>query len=95
MYVYINSFKVKDGEEITFEELQKFEENNDAKPAGLIRYHLFKDRNAENNYWVLEYWESKEIREKMAENKMHQEFRVWRDSVLEEQPGRFECDVLV
>ena len=45
MYTHIVSFKVKEGEEISFIELQKFEELTEAKPAGLDHFHIFKDRN--------------------------------------------------
>ena len=47
MYTYIVSFKVKEGEGISFVELQKFEELTEAKPAGLDHFHIFKDRNEE------------------------------------------------
>ena len=55
MYVHVVSFKVKEGEGITFVELQKFEELTEAKPAGLDHFHIFKDRNDTNRYFLIEY----------------------------------------
>ena len=95
MYVHIASFNVKPGDEVTFLELQKFEENQDAKPAGLVKFNIFKDRNTENGYWLLEYWETKEDKDKLEGTEMHKVFHGLRDSVLEEKPQKFECDVIV
>ena len=69
MYTHIVSFKVKEGEGITFVELQKFEELTEAKPAGLDHFHIFKDRNEENRYFLVEYWNSKEDKDKMEDSK--------------------------
>lgn len=95
MYVNIVSLSVKPGDETTFVEMQKFEENQDAKPNGLIKFHIFKDLNTENRYWLLEYWESKEDKEKIENSEMHKEFHKLREPVLEEKPQIFECDVIV
>lgn len=95
MYVNIVSFVIKPHSESTFVEMQKFEENTDAKPSGLIRYHIFKDRNAKDKYWLLEYWESKEDKDKLEMTELHKKFHELRAPVLEEKPEFFECDVVV
>ena len=95
MFVNIVSFVIKPDSDITFLEMQKFEEATDAKPAGLIRYHIFKDRSAEHKYWLLEYWESKEDKEKLEKTAIHKKFHELRAPILEEKPEFFECDVIV
>jgi len=95
MYVHIVSFKVKDGEGISFVELQKFEELTEAKPAGLDHFHIFKDRNEENRFFLVEYWNSKKDKEKMEISKEYQLFREHRKLVIDKRYETFECDVVV
>jgi quinol monooxygenase YgiN len=95
MYVYIVSFKVKEGEDITFIELQKFEENNEATPAGLDHFHIFKDRINENKYFLIEYWNSKEDKDKMEETDDHKYFHKLRRLAIEKRYESFECDLVV
>ncbi|MBK5210230.1 MAG: antibiotic biosynthesis monooxygenase [Flavobacteriaceae bacterium] len=95
MYVYIVSFKVKDGEGITFVELQKFEELTEAKPAGLDHFHIFKDRIEENKYFLVEYWNSKEDKDKLEASKEHQLFHEHRKLVIDKKCETYECDVIV
>jgi len=89
MYVYIVSFKVKEGEDITFIELQKFEENTEAKPAG------FKDRNDESRYFLIEYWNSKEEKDKMEVTEDHQNFHKLRRLAIEKRYESYDCDLVV
>ena len=95
MYTYIVSFKVKEGEGITFVELQKFEELTEAKPAGLDHFHIFKDRNYKNRYILVEYWKSKEDRDKMENTKEYQLFREHRKLVIDKKYETYECDVVI
>lgn len=95
MYTYIVSFKVKEGEGITFIELQKFKELTEAKPAGLDHFHIFKDRNEENRFFLVEYWHSKEDRLKMEASKEYQLFREHRKLVVEKKYETYECDVVI
>ncbi|UMB53437.1 antibiotic biosynthesis monooxygenase [Lutibacter sp. A64] len=95
MYTYIVSFKVKDGEGITFVELQKFEELTEAKPAGLDHFHIFKDRNEENRYFLVEYWTSIEDRIKMEKSKEHYLFKEHRKLIIDKKYETYECDVIV
>lgn len=95
MYVYIVSFKVKEGEDITFIELQKFEENMEAKPAGLDHFHIFKDRNDESRYFLIEYWNSKEEKDKMEVTEDHQYFHKLRRLAIEKRYESYECDLVV
>lgn len=95
MYVHVVSFKVKKGEEITFVELQKFEAINEAKPAGLDHFHIFKDRNDESRFFLLEYWNSKEDKDKMEETDDHQYFHKLRSLAIEKKYETYECDLIV
>jgi quinol monooxygenase YgiN len=95
MYAYIVSFKVKEGESISFVELQKFEEFTEAKPAGLDHFHIFKDKNDAFKYYLIEYWNSKQDKENMENSKEHQHFHDLRDIVVEKKIDVFECDVVI
>ncbi|MDP3313268.1 antibiotic biosynthesis monooxygenase [Lutibacter sp.] len=95
MYVHIVSFKVKKGEGISFVELQTFEELTEAKPAGLDHFHIFKDRNDEEKYYLLEYWNSREDKLKMEASKEHHLFHEHRDILIEKKFETYECDVLI
>lgn len=95
MYVYISSFKIKDGDETTFIEMQKFEENQDAKPAGLDHFHIFKDLKKPGNYWLLEYWNSKEDKDKLDASEVYKYFEQLRDPLLEEKAQDFECQMII
>lgn len=95
MYVHIVSFKVIKGEEITFVELQKFEENTEAKPAGLDHYHIFKDLNDESRYFLIEYWESKKDKEKLADTKEYKHFQNIRKLAIEKRIETIDCEVVV
>mgnify|MGYP000389154650 CR=1 FL=1 len=95
MYTYIVSFKVKDGEGITFVELQKFEELTEAKPAGLDHFNIFKDRNEENHYFLVEYWISIEDRVRMEKSKEHYLFKEHRELIIDKKYETYECDVVV
>ena len=95
MYVQIVSFKVKEGEEITFVELQKFEENNEAKPAGLDHFHIFKDRNDLSRFFLVEYWNSKANKDAMEKTDDHQYFHELRKLAIDKKYETFECDLIV
>ena len=95
MYTYIVSFKVKKNEGITFVELQKFEELTEAKPAGLDHFHIFKDRNEPDRFFLVEYWHSKEDRVQLENSKEYQLFREHRNLVIEKKYDVYECDVII
>ncbi|RXP45162.1 hypothetical protein EC396_15835 [Lutibacter sp. HS1-25] len=95
MYTYIVSFKVKEGEGISFVELQNFEELTEAKPAGLDHFHIFKDRNEQDRFFLVEYWNSKEDRLKLEKSKEYRLFREHRKLVIDKKYETFECDVII
>ncbi len=95
MYTHIVSFKVKEGEGITFVELQKFEELTEAKPAGLDHFHIFKDRNEKNKFFLVEYWNSKKDKDAMEASEEFQHFQELRKLVIEEKYETYECDVVI
>lgn len=95
MYVHIVSFKVIKGEEITFVELQKFEENTEAKPAGLDHFHIFKDRNDETRYFLIEYWRSKEDKDNLSKTEEYKHFQDVRKLAVEKKLETIDCDLIV
>jgi len=95
MYAPIVSFKVKEGEGVSFVESQKFEEVTEAKPSGLDHFHIFKDKNNEFKYYLIEYWNSKKDKENMEKSKEHQHFQYLRDIVIEKKLDVYECDVIL
>ena len=75
--------------------LQKFEELTEAKPAGLDHFHIFKDRNEKNRFFLVEYWHSKDDRVKMENSKEYHLFREHRKLVIEKKYEVYECDVVI
>ena len=95
MYVHIVSFRVREGEDITFLELQKFEEKYAAKPAGLDHFHIFKDLNNEHVYFLVEYWDSKEHHDQLEHSEEHNHFHKMREFAIEKRFENHDCEVLV
>lgn len=95
MYVHVVSFKVKPGEEITFIELQKFEEEMDATPAGLDHFHIFKDLNEENRFFLIEYWHSKSDKEALELSSDYHQFQELRKLAIDKKFETHECDLVV
>jgi len=95
MYVNVVAFKVKKGDDITFLEMQKFEENIEGKPAGLDHFHILKDKNAENTYYLLEYWDDKASKDKLEETENHKAFHALRKPLIEKKEEVFECELVV
>ena len=95
MYVHVAVFNVKEGDDITFLEMQKFEEIHDAKKNGLDHFHILRDRENPHKYWLLEYWESKDARDAYEELSIHKEFYKNRAPVLEGERQSYECDLIV
>lgn len=95
MYVHVVSFKIKEGEEHTFIEMQKFEELVDGKPIGLDHFHIFKDRNDQSRFFLVEYWDTKAAKDKLEESEEHQHFHQLRKLAIEQKYDSYECDVIV
>jgi quinol monooxygenase YgiN len=95
MYAHIVSFQVKKGEEITFVELQKFEEYTEAKPAGLDHFHIFKDLNDTSRYFLIEYWDSKSDKEKLANTDEYKHFQNVRNLAIEKKIDIIDCEMVV
>jgi len=95
MYVHVVSFKIKEGEEPTFVEIQKFEESTQGKPAGLDHFHIFKDRNDAHRYFLVEYWENKSSKDALEKTEEHKQFHNLRDIAIERKYESYDCDVIV
>jgi len=95
MYVHVVSFKIKEGENHTFVEIQKFEESTQGKPAGLDHFHIFKDRNDEHRYFLVEYWKDKASKDALENTEEHKHFHELRNLAIERKYESYECDVIV
>ncbi len=95
MYVHVAVFTIKEGDDITFIEMQKFEEIQDAKKNGLDHFHILRDRTNPHKYWLLEYWETKDARDKYEELPIHKEFHKNRAPIMDGERQSYECDLLV
>lgn len=95
MYVHVVSFQIKEGEEQTFIEMQRFEELVEGKPAGLDHFHIFKDRNDTSRFFLVEYWKDKESKDILEESAEHQHFHELRKLAIEQKYDSYECDVII
>ena len=95
MYVHIVSFQVKEGDDLTFIEGQKFEENTEGIPAGLDHFHIFKDLNKEHLYYLIEYWKDKASKDKMEASDKHKKFHELRNSVIDKKIDHHECEKVI
>ena len=68
MFVNILHFKVNDKKGISSNELSMFEDNLYSKPTGLDRFHIFKDKQKDNNFYLIEYWNSKDAMDSMEKS---------------------------
>ena len=95
MFVTILPFKVNEKDGISSNELSMFEDNIYTKPQGLDRFHIFKDKQTENKFYLIEYWKSKELKDEMEKsskfpylNKIHKISR-------EKDYNKIECNVVI
>lgn len=95
MYVHIVSFQVKDGDDLTFIEGQKFEEQTEGIPAGLDHFHIFKDLNDEHRYYLIEYWKDKASKDQLEATDDHKKFHKLRNSVIEKKIDHHECEKII
>lgn len=65
MYVNLIRFKINDQEGIRSNDISLIEDNLSPLPQGLDRFHIFKDKEKTNRFYLIEYWESKEAMKAM------------------------------
>jgi quinol monooxygenase YgiN len=95
MYVFAATLRVKEGEEQTFIEMQKFVEKTEAKPAGLDHYHIFQDRWDSNKFFLVEYWQDKKHRDAHVATEDYQNFLEYRKLAVEKDCEQHEFDVII
>lgn len=95
MFVKINEYKVLENEERTFVKMIKLEQKMNAAGCGLDSYHLFKDRNSERKYWLIEYWVSEEDYKVYQSLDSHKYFRELLKGVLERKYNQHIMDIVL
>ena len=93
MFVNILSFKVNKRGGISPNELSMFEDNK--KPNGLDRFHIFKDHKKENIYYLIEYWKSILYKNKMEKSSNYPYLNKIHKIASEENYTKIECDVVI
>ncbi len=95
MYVFAATLRIKEGEEQTFTEMQKFVEKTEAKPAGLDHFHIFRDRWDNNKFFLVEYWADKSNRDALVNSSDYQNFLEYRKLAVEKDCEQHEFDVII
>ena len=52
-------------------------------------------RNENNRFFLVEYWHSKEDKDRMESSKEHQLFHEHRKLIIEEKYETYECDIVI
>ncbi len=95
MFVNILSFKVNKKGGITSNELSMFENNENTKPKGLDRYHIFKDKKKENKFYLIEYWNSIKSKKEMENSPNYPYLNKIHKMAIERNYNKIECDVII
>ncbi|MBK7094674.1 MAG: antibiotic biosynthesis monooxygenase [Saprospiraceae bacterium] len=95
MFVKLNEYLVQENEERTFVKMIKLEQKMNAAGCGLDSYHLFKDREAERKYWLVEYWISEDDYKLYQTLDSHKFFLELLKGVLERKHNQHFCDIVL
>lgn len=95
MYVNILTFKINEKEGISSNELSMLEDNLTSKPKGLDRFHVFKDKKRENVFYLIEYWKSKDFKDKMEVSKKYCFFNKIHEISEVKRYNKIECDIVI
>ena len=95
MYVNILTFKINENDGISSNELSMLEDNIMTKPKGLDRLHIFKDKKENNKFYLIEYWNSKELRDQMEKSSNYPGLSKIHQVSFESQYKKIECDVVI
>ncbi|MEZ4907898.1 MAG: hypothetical protein R2771_09750 [Saprospiraceae bacterium] len=94
MFVKLNEYLVLENEERTFIKMIKLEQKMNASGCGLDSYHLFKDRDIERKYWLVEYWISEDDYHLYQTLDSHKYFLELLKGVLERKHSQHFCDII-
>lgn len=95
MYVNILTFKINEKDGISSNELSMLEDNILTKPKGMDRLHVFKDKKESNKFYLIEYWNSKELKDKMEESSNYPCLSKIHQISFENHYKKIECDVVI
>jgi quinol monooxygenase YgiN len=93
MYVNILSFKLNEKDGISSNELSMFEDNS--KPKGLDRFHIFKDHKKENKFYLIEYWTSILFKNRMENSSNFPYLNKIHKLSNEKNYKKIECDIVI
>jgi len=95
MYVNILHFSVDNKNGISSNELSMFEDNLYSKPFGLDRFHIFKDKHKDNNFYLIEYWNSKDAMSSMEKSGKYNNLNKIHQISTKNRYKKIECDVII
>lgn len=95
MFVNILSFKTNEKGILNNNYLSMFEDNFKEKPKGLDRLHIFKDKKKTNKYYLIEYWESKDLKNEMESSDNFPYLNQLHRISNEKSFKKIECDVII
>jgi heme-degrading monooxygenase HmoA len=95
MFVKINEYLILENEERTFVEMIKLEQKMNAVPAGLDHYHLFKDKDKDRKYWLVEFWLKEEDYLNYQKLDSHKYFLDLLKGVLEIRHEQHFCEIVI
>ena len=95
MFVKINEYLILENEEKTFVEMIKLEQKMNAIPAGLDHYHLFKDKNEDRKFWLVEFWLHEKDYHDYQKLDSHKYFLDLLKGVLESKHEQHFCETVI
>ncbi len=95
MYVNILTFKINEKDGISSNELSMLDDNIMTKPDGLDRLHVFKDKKKKNIFYLIEYWNSKDLKDQMEKSKGHPFLSKIHQISAANHYKKIECDVVI
>jgi len=95
MFVNILHFKVNENDGISSNELSMLEDNLYSKPIGLERFHIFKDKQKDNKFYLIEYWNSKDAMRSMEKSNRYLNLIKIHQLSTQNRYKKIECDVII
>ena len=95
MFVKINEYLILENEEKTFVEMIKLEQKMNAVPAGLDHYNMFRDKNEDRKYWLVEFWLTEEDYLNYQKLDSHRYFLDLLKGVLQNRYEQHFCEIVL
>lgn len=95
MFVNILTFRINEKDGISSNELSMLDDNIMTKPDGLDRLHVFKDKKRKNKFYLIEYWNSKDLKDQMENSKGYPFLSKIHQMSGANHYKKIECDVVI